>query len=59
MAISIVWGLAFATVLTLVMVPCVLAILDDIGARLGVRVGPEADGEPLETQVARAMPTGR
>jgi len=59
MAISIVWGLAFATVLTLVMVPCVMAILDDIGRRLGLRVGPEAEGEPLEAQVARAMPTGR
>jgi multidrug efflux pump subunit AcrB len=58
MAISIVWGLAFATVLTLVMVPCVLSILDDIGARLGVRFGPAPEGEPLEAQVARAMPKG-
>jgi len=55
MAISIVWGLAFATILTLVMVPCVLSILDDIGARLGRRIGPATRGEPLEVQVMRAM----
>jgi multidrug efflux pump len=54
MAISIVWGLAFATVLTLVMVPCVLSILDDIARRLKVRIGPGRDGASLEEAVERA-----
>jgi len=54
MAISIVWGLAFATVLTLVMVPCALAILDDLGRRVGRTFGP-APGVPLEQAVARAL----
>ncbi|MDH4228512.1 MAG: efflux RND transporter permease subunit [Nitrospirota bacterium] len=55
MAISIVWGLAFATVLTLVMVPCVLAILDDMGRRLGFRMGQVPEVEPLLAQVERAQ----
>jgi multidrug efflux pump subunit AcrB len=54
MAISIVWGLAFATVLTLIMVPCVLSILDDIARRLKVRIGPGRDGASLEEAVERA-----
>jgi multidrug efflux pump subunit AcrB len=36
MALSIVWGLLFATVLTLVLIPCVYAIADDF-ARLVMR----------------------
>lgn len=30
MAISVVWGLSFATLLTLILIPCLYAILDDI-----------------------------
>jgi multidrug efflux pump subunit AcrB len=30
MAISIVWGLTFATVLTLLIIPCLYIIVDDI-----------------------------
>ena len=30
MAISVVWGLSFATVLTLILTPCLYAILDDV-----------------------------
>jgi multidrug efflux pump subunit AcrB len=30
MAISIVWGLSFATILTLILIPCFYAILDDL-----------------------------
>jgi len=30
MAISVVWGLSFATVLTLILTPCLYAILDDL-----------------------------
>ena len=29
MAISVVWGLSFATVLTLILTPCLYAMLDD------------------------------
>ncbi|MBI5137022.1 MAG: efflux RND transporter permease subunit [Nitrospirae bacterium] len=54
MAISIVWGLLFATVLTLVMVPCVMGMLDDIGKKLGLKIGPAAEGETLEQELARA-----
>jgi multidrug efflux pump subunit AcrB len=51
MAISIVWGLAFATVLTLIMVPCVMAILDDLGRRFGFRIGPPPAQVPLEEAI--------
>jgi multidrug efflux pump subunit AcrB len=30
MAIAVVWGLAFATILTLILIPCFYAILDDV-----------------------------
>ena len=30
MAIAVVWGLSFATVLTLILVPCLYAMLDDV-----------------------------
>ncbi len=53
MAISIVWGLAFATVLTLVMVPCVMSIVDDIGKKLGLKVGPGHERESLEDALER------
>jgi multidrug efflux pump subunit AcrB len=54
MAISIVWGLMFATVLTLVMVPCVMSIADDVGKKLGIRVGPKREIETLEEALAKA-----
>ena len=38
MAISIVWGLAFASVLTLLIIPCLYMILDDIRVRFFDRV---------------------
>jgi multidrug efflux pump subunit AcrB len=34
MAISVVWGLSFATILTLILIPCLYAMLDDLGALL-------------------------
>ncbi|MFQ6018202.1 MAG: efflux RND transporter permease subunit, partial [Kiloniellaceae bacterium] len=46
MAISVVWGLSFATILTLILIPCLCAILDDLkaGARrlLRLEVGTAA-----------------
>ncbi len=32
-ALAIVWGLSFATLLTLVLIPCIYAIMDDITLR--------------------------
>ncbi|MFQ5508922.1 MAG: efflux RND transporter permease subunit [Leptospirillia bacterium] len=55
MAISIVWGLAFATVLTLVMIPCVLSIADDIAKKLGRSIGPDTSACTLEDEVAQAL----
>ncbi len=43
MAISVVWGLSFATVITLILIPCLYAILDDLAHRLKpllVHLGP-------------------
>lgn len=34
MAIAVVWGLSFATILTLVLIPCLYAMLDDLKALL-------------------------
>ena len=49
MAISVVWGLSFATLLTLILVPCLYAMLDDlkvlIRRKLGLAVPAEA---PME-----------
>jgi multidrug efflux pump subunit AcrB len=39
MAVSVVWGLSFATVLTLVLVPCLYAILDDVAGLARRRAG--------------------
>ena len=33
MAVSMIWGLAFATVLTLFLIPALVGIVDDIGLR--------------------------
>ncbi len=35
MAISIVWGLAFSSILTLLLIPCLYTIIDDIRGKLG------------------------
>jgi multidrug efflux pump subunit AcrB len=46
MAISVVWGLSFATILTLILIPCLYAMLDDlkvlIRRKLGLAVPAEA-----------------
>ncbi len=46
MAISVVWGLSFATLLTLILIPCLYAILEDLKGlilrKLGLPVGAEA-----------------
>ena len=34
MALTIAWGLVFATVLTLIVIPCIYAIIDDLTLRL-------------------------
>ena len=34
MALAICWGLLFATVLTLIMIPCIYAIVDDITLKI-------------------------
>ena len=39
MAISVVWGLSFATILTLILIPCLYAMLDDLAAVLKRLVG--------------------
>lgn len=45
MAISVVWGLSFATILTLILIPCLYAMLDDVKIlvrrKLGLAVAPE------------------
>jgi len=43
MAISVVWGLSFATILTLILVPCLYAILDDLVAVLKRLLGVQSD----------------
>lgn len=45
MAISVVWGLSFATLLTLILIPCLYAMLDDLKLllrrKLGLPIPPE------------------
>lgn len=41
LASTIAWGLLFSTVLTLLVIPCILAIVDDIKARMGVAMVKE------------------
>ena len=43
MAISVVWGLSFATILTLILIPCLYAMLDDLEALLRRLLPLEAD----------------
>ncbi|MBN2329616.1 MAG: efflux RND transporter permease subunit [Candidatus Omnitrophica bacterium] len=38
MAIAISWGLAFATLLTLLVLPCIYCIVDDLKTKLGMRL---------------------
>jgi Cu/Ag efflux pump CusA len=47
MAQAIVWGLTFATLITLVLIPCLYAILDDFNLAVARRRGkrPDADLE--------------
>jgi len=66
MAIAMVWGLGFATFLTLLLIPCLYAINDDLRA-LGAQFlksalwifggGPEADAGPSLEQVSGAPTT--
>jgi len=39
MAISVVWGLSFATILTLILIPCLYAMVDDLATALRRLVG--------------------
>ena len=65
MAISVVWGLAFATVLTLILTPCLYAILDDVKAiarrlfRVGVATPLEAFSEDPLGGPPTPSPSGR
>ena len=34
MALSICWGIAFATLLTLIVIPCIYSIVDDLALKL-------------------------
>ena len=55
MAIAIVWGLSFATILTLILIPCLYAIVDDI-----VRAGRRMIGlSPQPTGMTESSETGR
>lgn len=40
MALAVIWGLVFATVLTLITIPCVFSIVDDIKLILGISIRP-------------------
>ena len=44
MAVSVVWGLSFATVLTLILIPCLYALVDDLTSvfrrLLGIQIVP-------------------
>lgn len=46
MAVSLAFGIVFATVITLLLVPCLYMILEDIGAWWGDRTDPEKDVIP-------------
>jgi multidrug efflux pump subunit AcrB len=55
MAASLAWGLAFATVLTLFVIPALFSIVDDFRARVG-KLDVEGDKHPsLETSFAEQM----
>jgi len=44
LANTIAWGLLFSTVLTLIVIPCILAIIDDIKTKLGKALVREENG---------------
>ena len=47
MAISVVWGLSFATLLTLILIPCLYAMLDDLVPFFRRLVGIQPEPEPV------------
>ena len=59
MAISVVWGLSFATILTLMLTPCLYAILDDVKAiaRRLFRVGAATPLEAFSENPLGGPPT--
>ena len=65
MAISVVWGLSFATILTLMLTPCLYAILDDVKAiarrlfRVGAATPLEAFSESPLGGPPTPSPSGR
>jgi len=50
MAIAVVWGLSFATLLTLILIPCLYAILDDLRLLIRHKLGLPV---PAETPLKR------
>jgi multidrug efflux pump subunit AcrB len=56
MAIAISWGLAFATLLTLLVLPCAFSILDDIKIRLRVSLVPSTGPEESSTLRNGSLP---
>jgi len=53
MALTICWGITFATVLTLIVIPCIYSILDDITLRITkhssmIRIGKVGNGQVRE-----------
>ena len=54
MAISIVWGLSFATILTLILIPCLYAIVDDIvrAGRRMIGLSPQPTGMTESSETA-------
>ncbi|NUN98121.1 MAG: efflux RND transporter permease subunit [Candidatus Omnitrophica bacterium] len=59
LAISLVYGLAFATTLTLVVVPLLMAYLDDLKEHFGFRLVREEYDEKLLNQDFRLHPSAR
>ncbi len=58
MAVSIVWGIAFATVLTLLVVPCLYLIYTDVRRLLGKSDESEFELDSLENDVKEAEDSG-
>ena len=50
MALSIVWGLLFATILILVMIPCIYAIIDDVVDKIFHRCMVKMNGDSVHTK---------
>lgn len=51
MAISVVWGLSFATIVTLILIPCLYAMMDDLVLYLRRLVGIPAQTEVLSEEL--------